>query len=74
MKLSKDKEWLDAMAADAVMGKLSEGTRISYEVGWKQWRLWRSLNNEDVYLKGETRIEKKADEDELLRYMTYLAR
>lgn len=74
LKLSKDKEWLDAMAADAVMGKLSEGTRVSYEVGWKQWRLWRSLNGEDVYLKGETRSEKKADEDELLRYMTYLAR
>ena len=74
LKLSKDKEWLDAMAADAVMGKLSEGTRVSYEVGWKQWKLWRSLTGEDVYLKGETRNERKADEDELLRYMTYLAR
>ena len=74
LKLSKDKEWLDAMAADAVMGKLSEGTRVSYEVGWKQWKLWRNLTGEDVYLKGETRAERKADEDELLRYMTYLAR
>ena len=73
LKLSKDKEWLDAMAADAVMGKLSEGTRISYEVGWKQWRLWRSITGEDAYLKGETRAERKADEDELLRYTTYLA-
>ena len=40
-ELQRDRAWLDALAAEAVMSKLSEGTRAGYEVGWKQWCLWR---------------------------------
>ena len=72
-ELRRDQAWLDALAAEAVMSKLSEGTRGGYEVGWKQWCLWRRMGNKSVYLTGETKDERKADEDELLRFMTYLA-
>ena len=72
-ELQRDRAWLDALAAEAVMSKLSEGTRAGYEVGWKQWCLWRRMGNKGVYLVGETKDERKADEDELLRFMTYLA-
>ena len=72
-ELRKDQAWLDALAAEAVMSKLSEGTRAGYEVGWKKWCLWRKMSCKSVYLTGETREEKKQDEDDLLRFTTYLA-
>ena len=71
--LEKDIAWLDALAAEAVMSKLSEGTRAAYEIGWKQWCLWRRLEKKDIYLVGEGKEARKQDEDELLRFMTYLA-
>ena len=73
-ELEKDKEWLDALAAEAVMSKLSEGTRAGYEIGWKQWCLWRKIGGHGAYLVGETKEEKKLDEDEILRFITYLAK
>ena len=73
-ELSKDKEWLDALAAEAVMSKLSEGTRAGYEIGWKQWCLWRRLEKNGAYLLGETKDERKQDEDEILRFITFLAK
>ena len=72
--LSKEKAWLDAMAAEVVMAKLSEGSKIGYEIGWRQWCLWRRIEGKDVYLIGEGRQARKEDEDELLRYLTYLAK
>ena len=74
MRLSKDKAWLDALAAEAVMSKLSEGSRASYEVGWRQWCTWRRVQQKDVYLKGETREQRKEDEDDMLRFLTFLAK
>ena len=71
--LEKEKSWLDAMAAEAIMAKLSEGSKVGYEIGWRQWCLWRKVTGKDVYLIGEGRQGKKEDEDELLRYLTYLA-
>ena len=72
-ELRHDRAWLDALAAEAVMSKLSEGTHAGYEVGWKQWCLWCCMGKKNVYLMGESKEERKADEDELLRFMTYLA-
>ena len=72
--LEKEKAWLDAMAAEAIMAKLSEGSKIGYEIGWRQWCLWRRVEGKDVYLVGEDRQARKEDEDELLRYLTYLAK
>ena len=62
--LEKDIAWLDALAAEAVMSKLSEGTRAGYEIGWKQWCLWRRLEKKDIYLVGEGKEARKQDEDE----------
>ena len=73
LKLSKDRAWLDALAAEAVMSKLSEGSRASYEVGWRQWCTWRRVQQKDIYLKGETRDQRKEDEDDMLRFLTFLA-
>ena len=72
--LEKEKAWLDAMAAEAIMAKLSEGSKVGYEIGWRQWCLWRRVEGKDVYLVGEGRQDRKEDEDELLRYLTYLAK
>ena len=72
-ELRRDQAWLDALAAEAVMSKLLEGTRAGYEVGWKQWCLWRRMGKKDVYLTGESKEERKFGEDELLRFMTCLA-
>jgi hypothetical protein len=67
-------KWLDEQAAEAIMSKLSEGTRIGYEQGWTQWMLWRKLQDKKVFLGGETKLERKEDEDDLLRFVMYLAR
>lgn len=72
--LEKEKAWLDAMAAEAIMAKLSEASKVGYEIGWRQWCLWRRVEGKDVYLVGEGRQGRKEDEDELLRYLTYLAK
>ena len=74
LRLSRDKAWLDALAAEAVMSKLSEGSRASYEVGWRQWCTWRRVQQKDIYLKGETRDQRKEDEDDMLRFLTFLAK
>ena len=74
LKLSKDKEWLDALAAEAIMSKLSEGSRASYAVGWRQWCIWRRIQQKDIYLQGEGREQRKEDEDDMLRFLTYLAK
>lgn len=74
LQLSKDRAWLDALAAGAIMSKLSEGSRASYEVGWRQWCIWRRIQQKDVYLCGATREEKKEDEDDMLRFLTYLTK
>ena len=73
-QLSKDRAWLDALATEAIMSKLSEGSRASYEVGWRQWCIWRRVQKKNVYLQGETREEKKEDEDDMLRFLTFLTR
>lgn len=74
LQLSKDKAWLDALATEAIMSKLSEGSRASYEVGWRQWCVWRRVQAKDVYLQGVSREEKKEDEDDMLRFLTFLTR
>ena len=74
LRLSKDRAWLDALAAEAVMSKLSEGSRASYEVGWRQWCTWRRVQRKDIYLKGEGREQRKEDEDDMLRFLTFLAK
>jgi len=74
LQLSKDKAWLDALATEAIMSKLSEGSRASYEVGWRQWCVWRRVQAKNVYLQGVTREEKKEDEDDMLRFLTFLTK
>lgn len=72
-RLSRDRAWLDALAAEAVMSKLSEGSRASYEVDWRQWCVWRRIQKKDIYLKGEIREQRTEDEDDMLRFLTFLA-
>ena len=59
LALEKEKSWLDAMAAEAIMAKLSEGSKVGYEIGWRQWCLWRRVEGKSVYLVGEGRDAKK---------------
>ncbi len=66
-------DWLDRMAAEATVDKLAEGTRESYDSAWNQWVLWRQLQRKSPYLTESNFTERKANEDELLRFVTYLA-
>ena len=63
---------LGAAASEAVMSKLANSTRQSYDAGWKQWCLFLSGAGFSPFLGGETRAERLADEQWLLRFVTFL--
>ena len=63
---------LDRVATDAMLAKLADGTRATYRGGWRSWLLWRQLRGDSPYLQGETRDERLADEDDLIRYVVHL--
>ena len=56
------------------MQRLSEGTRQGYAAGWRQWVLFRQLQDKSPFLEGKTRAEKKRDEDDLMDFTIFLAR
>ena len=60
------------MATDAMLAKLADGTRATYRGGWRSWLLWRQLRGDPPCLQGETRDERLADEDDLIRYVVHL--
>ena len=65
---------LAAYAAEAVMSKLADGTRKGYDAGWRHWMEFRELQNKSPFLAGETRTERKQDEDDLLTYVAFLSK
>ncbi len=65
---------LQAYAAEAVMSKLADGTRVGYDVGWRHWVEFRELQKKSPFLDGETRAERKQDEDDLLVYVAFLSK
>jgi hypothetical protein len=63
---------LDRVATEATLAKLAEGARATYQAGWRSWLLWRQLRDNSPHLQGETREERLADEDDLIRYVVFL--
>ena len=51
--------------------KLTDSTRRSYAAGWDGWALWCRVRGRSPYLSGQNREERMADEDELLRFITF---
>ena len=54
------------------MSKLADSTRKNYSTGWKHWQWFRTPSGLGPYLEGESRTEKKADEDWLLKFTLML--
>ena len=44
----------------------------SYNSGWKQWACFMSGTGVSPFLQGDTRLEKQADEDWLIRFVVFL--
>ena len=63
---------LDLTAAEAVMSKLADSTRQSYNTGWKQWSLFMSGTGVSPFLQGESRAARLEDKQWLLRFVTFL--
>ena len=63
---------LDQTGQEAVLSKLADSTRRSYGAGWKQWATFMSGTGVSPFLQGETRIEKQADEERLIRFVVFL--
>ena len=63
---------LDQTGQEAVLSKLADSTRRSYGAGWKQWATFMSGTGVSPFLQGETRIEKQADEEWLIRFVVFL--
>ena len=66
--------WLEGQKREALMQRLSEGTRSGYETGWKQWQSFRSAQGESPWLEGRDREERHANEEALLSFVVVLAR
>ena len=63
---------LDQTGQEAVLSKLADSTRRSYGTGWKQWATFMSGTGVSPFLQGETRTEKQADEEWLIRFVVFL--
>ncbi|CAE7249929.1 unnamed protein product, partial [Symbiodinium necroappetens] len=63
---------LDQTGQEAVLSKLADSTRRSYGAGWKQWATFMSGTGTSPFLHGETRAEKQADEEWLIRIVVFL--
>jgi len=57
-----------------LMAKLATGTRHGYDGAWKQWSWFCRARGRDPFLLGETRTERKGDEELLLDFMVHLVR
>ena len=66
--------WLEQTKLEAMMQRLSEGTREGYESGWKQWVLFRKVQKKPVMLEGASREERRDDEEDLMTFIIFLAR
>jgi len=66
--------WIKEQSTEALMQKLSEGTRHGYSSAWRQWVLYRAMQKKDPWLEGRTREERKMDEDALIEFATFLSR
>ena len=53
--------WLVRGGTEALVDKLAEGTRESYDSAWNQWALWRQLQRESPYLTESNVTERKAN-------------
>ena len=63
---------LDQTGQEAVLSKLADSTRRSYGTGWKQWATFMSGTGVSPFLQGETRTEKQADGEWLIRFVVFL--
>ena len=63
---------LDQTGQEAVLSKLADSTRRSYGAGWKQWSTFMSGTGVSPFLQGESRAEKQADEEWLIRFVVFL--
>ena len=48
-------DYLDAMANEAILSKLSFGTRKGYATRWKKWLVWRKSQNKPIFCLGDQR-------------------
>ena len=63
---------LDQTGQEAVLSKLADSTRRSHGAGWKQWATFMSRTGVLPFLQEETRTEKQADEEWLIRFVVFL--
>ncbi|CAK0889362.1 unnamed protein product [Prorocentrum cordatum] len=59
---------------EAMLQKLSEGTRAGYEGGWRLWVAVRQAQGLSPWLPGRDREERLADEEALINFAVLLAR
>jgi hypothetical protein len=66
--------YLEELKLEALMARLSEGTRDGYEAAWRQWVSYRRLQERSPFLEGADREERRNDEEALITFAVYLAR
>ena len=65
--------WLEQQKIEAMMSKLSDGTRIGHEGGWRQRCAYRRVKRQGPWLPGPTREERMTDEDALIGFCILFA-
>ena len=55
-----------------VLGRLAEGTRVVYDIGWKQWSRFCNARKRDPILRGEDAAVVREDEEVLLDFVVHL--
>ena len=63
---------LDRWRQEAVLSKLADSTRKAYGTGWRHWEVFMSGTGVSPFLEGETRVERLADEQWLIRFVVFL--
>lgn len=67
-------EWLEEQQLEAMMQRLSEGTRAGFDVGWRHWLLFCERQGRSPFLEGGSREQRTKDEGRLVTFAVFLAR
>ena len=70
----KYKENIRKQVLEALLAQLAPGSRVAYDIAWKQWVLFCKARDRDPFLWGSTWAERMNDEELLLEFLVHLIR
>ena len=57
---------------EMLLAHMADGTRTTYSLSWTQWLIFCRIMEVQPYLEGETKAERRSDEELLLDFVVHL--